>query len=327
MRRESVGWTSVAHSGETTGVCVFAPAPILTLTIERSADDREELHVHAGGQGYWVARMACLLGARVELCAPLGGETGDVLSHLISASRVTLRAVPVAAASGAYVHDRRGDERREWWRALLGPLGRHEIDDLYTGTLAAALERGTCVLTGTHRQEDVLPASTYTRLAADLRANGVTVICDLRGGLLRAALEGGVDIVKISEDELLEDGWSEQPELDGIARGIERLQAAGAGDVIVSRADGGALAEIGDALLEAKAPKMTPVEPAGAGDSMTAAIACARAGGAEARSLLALGVAAGAVNVTRHGLGTGDAGAIEQVAANVEIDESGARAA
>jgi 1-phosphofructokinase len=35
---------------------VFAPAPQLTVTIERAGDD-DELHVHPGGQGIWQARM------------------------------------------------------------------------------------------------------------------------------------------------------------------------------------------------------------------------------------------------------------------------------
>jgi 1-phosphofructokinase len=304
------------------GVCVFAPAPILTLTLERSADGDEELHVHAGGQGYWVGRMAGLLGADVELCAPLGGETGDVLEHLLEEDRVTLRVVRVRQASGSYIHDRRGDEREEWWHAPLGTLTRHEVDDLYTATLAASLELGLCLLTGTHRQETVLPESTYTRLASDLHANEVDVVCDLQGELLRAALEGGVDLVKISHEELIEDGWAAGDGTDELVRGMERLREAGAGDVVVSRASGGALALLGESLLEARAPEMTAVEPSGAGDSMTAALAFGRTRGLGAHELLRLGVAAGAVNVTRHGLGTGDAEAIQLLAEHVEISDA-----
>jgi 1-phosphofructokinase len=321
-----VEWNGVPRE-RASGVCIFAPAPILTVTIERSADGGEALHVHAGGQGYWVARMVGLLGASVELCAPLGGETGDVLAHMLEDDHVTLRAVPVAAATGSYIHDRRSDERTEWWRAELGTLGRHEIDDLYTSTLASSLAQGVCVLTGTQLQASVLPASTYTRLAADLRANDVTVICDLRGELLGAALEGGVDLVKISHSELVEDGWTSGEEIEQLREGIERLRAAGADDVVVSRADGGALALLEDDLLEARAPEMHAVEPAGAGDSMTGALAFGRARGLGAHELLRLGAAAGAVNVTRHGLGTGDAEAIERLAANVEISQAGIGAA
>ncbi len=43
---------------------VLAPTPQLTVTIER-LHDRDDIHVHAGGQGIWQARMlACHARAR-----------------------------------------------------------------------------------------------------------------------------------------------------------------------------------------------------------------------------------------------------------------------
>ena len=59
-------------------ICVFAPSPVLTVTIERSPEGDPELHIHPGAQGYWVARMANLLGCHVRFCAPFGGETGRI---------------------------------------------------------------------------------------------------------------------------------------------------------------------------------------------------------------------------------------------------------
>ncbi len=57
----------------TARVAAFAPAPILTVTIDPGSD-RPEVHLHSGGQGFWVARMATNLGAEVALCCSLGGE-------------------------------------------------------------------------------------------------------------------------------------------------------------------------------------------------------------------------------------------------------------
>lgn len=311
--------------GSTPDVCIFAPAPILTVVIERGTGEAGELHIHPGGQGFWVARMLTELGATAALVTPLGGETGDVFGHLISDHGVDVRVVPVAEPSGAYVHDRRDGEREEWWQATLSPLGRHEVDDLYTATLAAALEAGVCVLTGTHRQDAVLPEGTFTRLAADLRANGVIVLVDLQGEFLREALAGGAHTVKISEDELVEDGWADCADDDAVLAGIERLRKEGAAEIVVSRAEGGAIAWLDGRLLRAAGPVMTPLDPAGAGDSMTAALAFARARALNADDALKLAVAAGAMNVTRHGLGSGDAEAIQRLAENVEIEEIGAK--
>ena len=44
-------------------IAVFTPSPLLTVTIELGTD-RPEVHLHAGGQGFWVARLA----AEVTLC-------------------------------------------------------------------------------------------------------------------------------------------------------------------------------------------------------------------------------------------------------------------
>jgi 1-phosphofructokinase len=302
-------------------VCVFAPAPVLTITVERTQAGGEELHVHPGGQGFWVARMLRAFAARAVLCLPLGGETGNVLGHLGRGAEIDLRVVPAAQPTGSYIHDRRSGKRREWWRAELGPLGRHEVDDLYTETLAAALAAGVCVLTGTQRQQGVLPADVYTRLAADLRSNGVTVVCDAQGEILQAALAGGVDVLKVSHDELIEDGWAAGDGLEELGEAVRRLRAAGSRDVVVSRADHGALASIEGVLWEAGAPELSVVDPAGAGDSMTAALAYARAVQMPGVAGLRLALAAGAANVTRRGLGSGDAEVIQRLAANVTVSE------
>jgi len=46
-------------------VAVFAPVTIRTITLEQAADGQDEVHVHAGGQGVWQARMIATLGRDV----------------------------------------------------------------------------------------------------------------------------------------------------------------------------------------------------------------------------------------------------------------------
>ncbi len=91
-------------------VLVFAPSPFLTVTIERRGSEAE-VHIHAGGQGFWVARMVSTLGAQVTLCGCFGGEAGVLLRVLIEREGVDVVAVTAEAGNAAYVHDRRGGER------------------------------------------------------------------------------------------------------------------------------------------------------------------------------------------------------------------------
>src|SRR5690242_13911268 len=93
-------------------VMVFAPAPVLTVTIEQR-DGGAELHVHPGGQGVWQARMIASLGVAVTLCTAVGGEVGAVVAKLLADEEISLRAVHRDAGTGWYVHDRRDGSRRQ----------------------------------------------------------------------------------------------------------------------------------------------------------------------------------------------------------------------
>src|SRR4029453_2665970 len=151
-------------------VLVFTPAPQLTVTIEQQ-HDQPELHVHAGGQGIWQARMITSLGAEVVLVAAVGGEVGAVLAPLLEMEGAAVRTVTRETGTGWYVHDRRGGEREEVAEQPGAPLSRHELDELYSLAIAEGLKAGYAVLSGPADPSVVQP-SVYRRLAADLTANG-----------------------------------------------------------------------------------------------------------------------------------------------------------
>ncbi|HEY0450795.1 5'/3'-nucleotidase SurE [Actinophytocola sp.] len=88
-------------------VAVFAPSPQVTVTVEE-LEGRPDVHLHAGGQGFWQSRMITALGSPVTLCCAFGGETGQVLRHLMQVPGIEVRARAGTARNGAYVHDRRG---------------------------------------------------------------------------------------------------------------------------------------------------------------------------------------------------------------------------
>ena len=304
-------------------VALLAPSPILTVTLEHG-DGKEELHLHPGGQGFWVARMVRELGVGVSFCAPLGGEVGAVLRALIERERIDLCPIETSGWNGAYVHDRRDDSVCEIGETSSPRLARHEIDALYGTMLSASLEAQLTVLTGP-RSEDILDSDFYRRLAADLRSNGCTVLADLSGPPLDSALGGGIDLLHLSERELgereRESGRRTAALTDEgeTVTAMKRLHEEGARQVLLTRGPRPALVLLEDGLHELAGPVFEPREPRGAGDSLVAAIAASLASGRPIKRALRMGVAAGALNAARRGLGTGSLDDIQRLAGAVTL--------
>jgi len=300
-------------------VTVFSPHPMLSITIEAlTSEGGDDIHVHAAGQGVWVARMAAELGAAPILCGFIGGEVGTVLRPLLERMPIELRLVETAEASGAYLHDRRGGERVPVAQSAAMPPSRHEVDELFSSTVAAALDSAVLALCGPFPGE-ALPLELYGSLVADVKANGTPVVVDLSPPRLDSALEGGPDLVKINDWELASyiEGPVDTPER--LRAAVQRLLDAGAGAAIVTRAEAPALVLRGDEAWELIPPRFERGAREGCGDSMMGALAACMAAGLGWEETLRTGAAAGAANFLRHGLGSGSRGVVEDLARRVEL--------
>jgi 1-phosphofructokinase len=299
-------------------VVVFGPGPFVSITIEGAvtAADDDEVHIHAAGQGVWVARAAARLGADVTLVTMSGGEHGRVLDALLTDEPFEVAAVAVAGEGACYIDDRRNGERDRMATRHSDLLSRHELDDLYGRALTCGLSADAVVLCGTGESER-LPADLYRRLATDLRTNDVAVVADLSGSFAEGALSGGVDVLKMSAEEALELEGTETDLVDVSYRLLER----GARRVVLSRGEDPALAVERGSTLELLAPRLETADHRGAGDSMTAALATGLAAGDEWTEVLVRATAAGAANVTRHGLGTAWASEVDALEPRVRVTE------
>ncbi len=300
-------------------VTVFGPHPMLSITVEAlTSEGGDDIHVHAAGQGVWVARMAAELGAAPVLCGFIGGETGTVLRPLLEQLAVELRLVETSEASGCYVHDRRGGERVPVAQSASMPPSRHEIDELFSGAVAAALDSAVLAICNPYPSE-ALPLELYGDLVADVKANGTPVVVDLSPPRLESALEGGPDLVKINDWELA--GYVEGPvdTPERMRAAARRLLEAGAGAAIVTRAEEPALVLRGDDAWELIPPRFERGSREGCGDSMMGGLAACMAAGRGWEETLRLSAAAGAANFLHAGLGTGSRGVVEDLARRVEL--------
>ncbi|QCR18605.1 1-phosphofructokinase family hexose kinase [Agrococcus sp. SGAir0287] len=301
-------------------ILVFAPAPLLSIAIE-SHGDEPDVHIHVGGQGVWQARMLRALGADVALVSSFAGEPGRVAERLLGDEGIAVADLDrVGGVNPVRITDRRSGRRTSIVETDGTPLDRHDLDALYSMVLREAADADLVILSGPV-DDATLPADVYRRLASDLGALDRRVLVDLAGDRLAAAIEGGATVVKVSHEELVADGLVDDGDDEAqLAAAMQALRERGVEIVAVSRADVGSLVLHEGGLLRVTAPRLQVVDHTGAGDSYAAGLAYALADGRDVEEAIRLGAAAGAINVTHHGLGTGDAAAIRAVAQHVEVE-------
>jgi 1-phosphofructokinase len=261
------------------------------------------------------------LGERPLLCGPVGGEAGQAFRGLLGQWKIDVSPVEIAGSTPIIVHDRRSGDRQLVASSVAASLARHEVDDIYGRFLDRALTSALCVVTG--QSQEILPPKLYRRLGHDLAAAGIQVVADLHGPELWHFLEGGpIDVLKVSDEDLESDGLLEDrnaastPSLLGL---LEDFIEAGAKAVVLSRQDKPALARFGPVAYQATAPEFEPADHRGAGDSMTAGLTSALRRGLDPTESLRLACAAGAANVTRHGLGSADGRLVPGLSERIEI--------
>ncbi len=298
---------------------MFGPHPLLSISIEDRGSGGDDIHIHAAGQGVWVAQMAAELGAEPILCGFAGGETGGLLKPLLNRLPGERRLTETAGASGCYVLDRRGGERTPISESHSPPPSRHELDELISSACAAALDCEAFVVCNPY-PGDALPVDVYGSLVADVGRNEVPVLVDLSSPRLDSALEGGPDLVKLNDWELAE--YVSGPVDTAAERraAAERLRDAGAATVVVTRGGEPAYVLHGEEEWTLTPPRFERGFREGCGDTMMGAIAARLAAGAGWRKALIDGAAAGAANFLRHGLGSGSDAVVAELAAQVTLE-------
>ncbi len=299
-------------------VVIFAPHPLLTVTLEQEGPEREQVHFHVGGQGVWVARMAACLGAEPVLCGFLGGESGELMGGLLEKLTGQLRLVHTASASGCYVTDRRSGERQLLTCSLSDPPSRHELDELFSITCAEAIADGCLVVTNPMPGE-ALPLGIYCDLIADARASGCRTLVDLSPPRLESALVGEPDLVKLNDWELAQFVRGPVSEPSQLRAAAQRLRDQGAQAVIVTRGELPGLVLAGERAWALTPPSLKRGFREGCGDAMMGALAATWAQGEDFERAVVVGAAAGAANFLRHGLGSASREVVEKLVESVVL--------
>ncbi|MGH3690721.1 MAG: ribokinase [Microbacterium sp.] len=274
-----------------TGVAVVGSAN-LDLVVEVSRPPRigETLLGRAGGRfsggkGLNQAVASARSGAPTRFCAVVGtDEAADVLQHtLMDAGVVTALRRSDSAPTGV-AHVLAFDDGDNSIVVAAGANAELDADDAVTGVAGAAV-----VLA----QLEVPLASVAAALRAGRAAGALTILNAAPAHAETIGMLDDVDVLVVNETECAELG------------GIDRLHAAGARTIVLTRGAGGVeLHRTGDDPLQVDAFRIDAVDTTGAGDAFCGALAAALAQGDAIETALIRACAAGAVVAQHRGATT-----------------------
>lgn len=308
-------------------------AAVLTITLGPSVDTwtttprlvpeaklrcTTPLH-HPGGGGINVARVLHRLGTDVVALHVASGPTGAALAALLD-----LEQLPVLVVAGA------GDTRRAWTVAETdtgreyrfvppAPALPWSAIAAITGHLATVHPPPRYVVLSGSLPTDC-DADFHARLARSARSRGCLVALDGSGPPLAAALESGVDVVKPSLQELRELTGAPLGTLQERVAACRSLVTRGsAGMVALTLGDRGAVLVTSEVALHAPAVQVRAAGTVGAGDSFLAGLVHEMANGRGMHEALRTATAAAAATVLRQGTSLCDAGDVERLRPQVQV--------
>ncbi len=282
-----------------------------------------EARTVAGGKGVNVARALRLLGRPVIATGLAGGATGTRLLDQLRQESVMTAFTRIAGESRTNlgVIDPTSGEQTEINER--GPeVSAEEVELFVERLLYLAKGASICLLAGS-----VPPGASedlYARLIAELRGLGVLTVLDTDGEQMRAGLRAEPAVVAPNVPEAEEAVGHEFNDSDDLALGLTGLLEMGAGEAIVTTAEG-CVAIVGEGAerrrFEATIEALEPVATVGSGDSFLAGYTAARYEGATPRECLAFGVACGAESTQHLGAGTLDRREVDRLLPRVDVRE------
>ena len=267
-----------------------------SIVLGRTNRSRTE-ELHFGGKGINVSLVLRELGEETTALGFVGGFTGEYLENGLKSLGINTDLVHIEGGiTRINVKLKSGDETEI---NAKGPTVTEGELDALLAKLDTIKSGDTLVLAGSVPSS--LPADIYEKMMKSLEGRGVRIAVDAEGALLLNTLKYRPFLIKPNNFELSQIVGRELESDADIESAARELQKMGAVNVLISLGGDGAMLidEHGNAH-RAKAPKITPVDTVGAGDSMVAGFLAGAKNGYE--HALKLGISAGSATAASVGL-------------------------
>lgn len=223
-----------------------------------------------GGGGINVAQVTHSLGAQSTAAFTSGGWRGNEISTRLLADGIRCLPMPIAGESRQCFTVYESSTNQEYRFILPGPtLSEQEWQQCLTDIVQAAQSADWLVLSGS--LPPGVPADFYRRVVdrlGDRHARSMRVAVDTSGQALQEALQGELDLIKPSREELEQITGLTLITLQDCVAACQMLQASyRIHTIAVSLGEQGALVMRGDTCLNVSPLQVTVTSTVGAGDS------------------------------------------------------------
>ncbi len=265
--------------------------------INRSEGER----LYYGGKGINVSAVLTRLGTENTALGFAAGFTGRELEAMLRADGISCDFCYLESGSTRINVKIKADTELDI--NAQGPsVGEKDVERLLK-KLSSAKQGDYIVLSGS--APETLPPDIYERILKSLDGRGIKAVVDAEGEMLLNALKYKPFLVKPNHIELGDTFGEEADSDEAVVRLANRLRARGAENVLVSRAEKGAiLVDADGAVYKTEAPQGRLVNSTGCGDSMVAGFLSGRISSESPENALLLATACGSATAFSGGLAT-----------------------
>jgi 1-phosphofructokinase len=300
---------------------------IVTLTLNPSVDRTVEVEalargevmralgvrVDPGGKGINVSRALATHGRPTRAVVTVGGAEGEHLVALLRDTGIEIVPVRIQGAIRSNITVVEPDGTTTKFNEPGAELSPDELNAVFTAVKDAVESADWLVASGS--LPPGTPAGVYADLVRSLATSGICVAVDTSGPALEAVLPAGPSLVKPNRDELAEVTGRPMLTIADVVEAASRLRDLGAGAVLASLGEQGAVLVDDEGAIHGVTPAVPPLSSVGAGDAMLAGFL---AGGGKGADALVEALAWGAAAVLQPGSGMPSPGDIDRTAVRLE---------
>jgi 6-phosphofructokinase 2 len=252
-----------------------------------------------GGGGINVSRVVHALGGRTQAIAALGGLTGRFVEQMLVDAEVPCWAVTVPGTTRVSLTVQEKSSGSEYRFVPEGATLRASDAERILALLG---DVGADWLVASGSLPPGFPVDFYAQAARLARSRNIRFALDTSGVALEAALNQGIDLLKMSLGEFQSIVGTKAPETDALAREASRLARSGAASMIaLTLGERGAILATSERRLVQPALPVQVRGSVGAGDSFLAGLVLGLAQQKSDEEALRLAMATSGAAVMSHG--------------------------